>query len=604
MSLERENPKEKTHTSSISSPTDEILDIVVLIGIDTEGYAVMQDTCEKLTALCKSQQLKFRILGDGKTLVDMAEIEKLPRANHLVIQAHGSVSDGEHTITLCKNYSNISLEILQKIQESTNVKNMLVCACYGGKIIDDAKNSPLQAFLNGTTLLAPSAEDEISLHDNNEKMITNFIKKIFPSQKISMFDVVVDMIITTPDSKVFAHQPYPKNETSDNLPLESHTMRRTDRRLYINIEAFCEYQLNDFKQFIKEKLFAEKEISRLQLKMTPEEIEAYQESSLNTHVTHNHKLDREIIDTLLQKTRFGPGLLATAIAMHRIPHDHKNMEDMVQIILNHLNNVILEQTVNSFAPKKTDWKPLIEKHGKIVLTLKFYTPLTLALADKEFKIDGRTLIAFEPTNHAVVKVLLDHGADMYLPDLLGRTPARFLINQFYQSLFVNELKELKEVMNRANCAEIFLNKLNEPESLSHSFLINQIKEVLHTKDYLNFLCARNKDANFFNGEYYPPQSKIVFEAYKNYLEAANKINITDLLDIAKKRDTPDLLNTLLENVPDTPDIAAYKKNLEENKHDSHDTSLHVKLSKFPAKKEADVKTELSSVKNSISLNKK
>jgi len=599
------------------------LDIVLLIGPDRPGETYMQDFFQEITAICKSQQLKFRILGDGKTFIEPEEIKNIGKTNHLAFYGHGKIYNDMHYINFWEgNISSLGIVLLMQTQ--TDAESILFCSCNGGKIVDNFEKK-LVNLKNGTSLFAPSGEDDVSFQDNNQDIIKNFVKKILPSQNASMISLVADSIKTIPQTMKFLNLSYPHGAMIKDVymkSIKSFKIARTDRRLYFNINEFYQFQLNAFIQFLKNNHLYENEINSLQLEMQPEEIEAYRELSLINHIKHNSEADKEIIEHLLQQSTFGPELLAITIILHRIQHHHKNMENMVQLILNHLENVTVNQTVNSFAPKNTDWKKLVEKHGKKALLLKFYTPLTLALTDREFKIDNHTLITFVPTNYYLVKTLLDNGADMYLPDILGRVPAVFLNTEFYQGLFVQEMNEAKEAEKRLNCAIILLYALEKSEHLSFMDFYEQVQDAKYNKNEWSVLSGANSDSNLLRGISYPPKNKKVLEAYKNYLEAANNINLKDLLKLFVKK-KPECINQLDSEGYSLLHHIALKANYDKNflhdllvqdslkaeetkeeKNPQHTFPPHIKLFKFPAKNEEDEIQEKTSVSKSGMINKK
>lgn len=389
--------------------TEEAIDCVIVLGVDNPEETTKQNLYQAVKDICTEQGLKYVILGDGKNPVPTDEIARLPKARNIIISTHGDIKNQHHTCTLGNPEPEISVDLIKKLQTQTGAGNIIFTACFAGKIIEELSNSKSRELQEGTQLFTPSPINDVTYSDNNQQIITAYLKQMQPGQAPSMISFVKDTIKTIPQTMVYAYQP--EDSALGPTPIQSHTIRRTDRGIYHQAEAFCEYLLASFNDFMDQlvltgdklllsklekelpHLFAEyhrnlnteNQIKLLQLNMNDKEKAQYHHSSLINHVRHN---DVNIIDALLEKTQFSADLLYYAIATPYVT----NLENMVKTILKHHANQPHGQDVNNFTTT--------QYHSN-------YTPLTLAIkCDKP----------------ETVKTLLLLGADIRNRDNGNRSP--------------------------------------------------------------------------------------------------------------------------------------------------------------------------------------
>jgi len=554
------------HTNStIIEKESDTLDVVIIVGKDRESESFMQECVHNVKTACKNRNLTFYIVGDGESKVDPAAISKLKKATHVIILGHGSAEKNEHYIDIFKNHSNISYHIIQQVQTQTGAKNILLCACFGGKVVYDIRNCPYPVLQQGTSLFIPSPKDEVSFIDNNNKIIYDFINKISPSKTTSMLSLYADTIKSIPDTMVYFHQPEYQYKTV------SHVTKRQDREVYLEVDKYYEYRINTLNDFINEIVFdgeCHSLISELQenfpgfeqyreklmlsysreklapshnvtslmsVTMSPEERESFQAISLLNYIAHN---DVNIVDALLKNNRFTIDLLAIAIISHAEKYHKEDMSSIVEVLLKHGSHCRLVQNVNTFASDMTlaDYYSLYDIHGFKAFIFLMYTPLTLALTNGDINIGPINIINLKPINTGVVKILLDKGADIYLSDSLGNIPAGFLRQSWYQDLFIDKFEELKEIRYFMVYAEAILNGLNDKEKIEHKEMFDKIKNVFFKYDEWKRLSELNNDMDLFKDKdkVYPPTTKEVFNAYTGFLKSANEIQVKDLFAIAEK----------------------------------------------------------------------
>jgi hypothetical protein len=390
----------------------QVLDFVFFIGKDNPGETAHAKLYKKIKADCEAKNLKYVILGDGVTGVNLNDIKNLPNANNAVIYGHGNVRNGRHIISLMNKVSD-SLDIVKAIQERIKCKNIIYCSCFGGKIIDDMKNSNNKNELQeGTFFAAYSAPDDMSLAIDTVSIIDIVINATKTGAMAPMFHCNRDIIKTITQTMVFAYQL--KDE------LVSQTLLRKNREIYLEVEKFCEYQLSEFNKFIdsllmnknnesllkelknqfpnvnfedREKNITAEKIPLLQLWMTKQQIEAFQQRSLDNHCVHN---DTKVVSALLDKIPFEPRLLPLVILSNK----SGMLDDMIKTLLE--KNATHGQTVNAFKSDDVDSD----------VDIYSYSPLTFSIEYAK--------------NTTSVRSLLQLGADIHLPDKEGRIPAEML----------------------------------------------------------------------------------------------------------------------------------------------------------------------------------
>lgn len=269
----------------------EIADIVFVIGPDNPGQDNAQQTCEQIAHKCQLHGLKFAILGDGKNPVSQADIQSLPNARHVSIYAHGIVKEGRdgnysHHISLGPYELNNSLTFIQALQNQTGAKNVLLAACYAGKVNEDIKQGG--NILEGTELVALSSSDEVSSMVLNSEAMMSLINNIEPGEKTnqSMAKFFGNWIKYCPETITYGTQ-YPQE-------FDSFTARRTKRSEMgaIGIQQFVNYNLERFNNHLQ---YHDKQPVQV-TPMSQQEIERYQGRAFLHHVWH---FDGDAIERLI-----------------------------------------------------------------------------------------------------------------------------------------------------------------------------------------------------------------------------------------------------------------------------------------------------------------
>lgn len=292
------------------------LDFVFVIGTDNPDQKTHQEAYQQIILDCEAKGLKYVILGDGDKGANLKEIAQLPPTENVVIYGHGSARHTNHHISLTDGNSSNSFQTIHAIQAQTNCKNIFVCSCYGGKIIDDFKNNPKYKLQEGTFLSAYSAPDEVSWSDDAAHINATIIQHTTPGQSVPVVSLSADLIKAVPQTMVFAHQ--------QGGQLESATLMRNSRHIYHQVEDFCEYQLRSYNHFINGLLMSEhgaqlkqtlttefphvdfneyirrvknNEVAKfLELNMSDEERWQFEANSIMKHILHK---DTDVLKALL-----------------------------------------------------------------------------------------------------------------------------------------------------------------------------------------------------------------------------------------------------------------------------------------------------------------
>ena len=186
--------------------SSERLDLVFIIGKDNPGETTHSQAYKAIKAACDVRHLKYLIIGDGVTDVDIDDIPDLPDTNNISIYAHGDVINGEHVIQLNTNGLTSTATTIKKMQEKANCKNIGIFSCYGGKAIDDIKNDSQYKLQEGTILTAYSAPDESSWSNDVTYILNNLIKKTTSGKISPMISLLRDVIMNIPQTMVIACQ--------------------------------------------------------------------------------------------------------------------------------------------------------------------------------------------------------------------------------------------------------------------------------------------------------------------------------------------------------------------------------------------------------------
>jgi len=517
-----------THTKSFTTNYTDAdkengveLDFVCVIGKDSAGEKIQAKLFEKIKNLCESKKLKFAILGDGKTGASLDDISKLSKTNNIAVIGHGHAGKEGHKISLSEK-SLFSKDILEKLKEHTDCKNYIVCSCYGGQVIEDLKQSKSK-FEEGTWVAAFSSADEISWGADNINILMKYIENIQSGKKIFMPLLARDAIKTIPQTLVFSY--WLENK------IASETIGRKNRKIYFDVEKFCEYQLQIFNDYINTLLLKENAkdllnefkqefpdvylhdydnpqdtqgVNLLELKMSAEEIKIFQERSIANHVLHE---DLEISNDLLKKLKFPPTLLLSVIARHdRLVHP----ENVVRMLLKHNDNVTHGQNVNNFSTE-------------VGLA---HTPLTLAL---------------EKGNQEIIKVLLEYGADIYRIDDNGYLPVEIFKSPKYE----NE-SFFQPALLKANQTVECLHILEDSPDITAFLSSAEIERIIDAQSNFQMVCDEEGDFDFYDGIQNVPTNRNVYQAYYEFITAASAINLQTILDVAIERKFAETVNHLLE----------------------------------------------------------
>lgn len=491
---------------------NEEVDIVLVLGPEEKSHQFFR----QFKDYCDRNNLKYAILGDGKSPINLDDIQQLPKAKHVAIAGHGHInpSANRHEIALGGHPDKDSLDVIKKVQKQTGAKNIVLTSCFGGKVVDQLRESTQRELLEGTSFFVSSDNDEPTMIEDSLNIIDIYVKKIKSDRNVPLVDVVKDAITTAPLTMVFAHQP----EDQDNgrpSPVETHTIRRTDRLLYRDARKLCEYQHNLFHDFINQLVLEGKAPSfakelrsfysnfstylqqlgtstkakLFDFTMTTQELEKYQNSSFVNYVSLN---DAKVLKFLLANHINAPeNLLFQAITQR-----NSDSIEVVRVLLNYLD-------ANSFGKSSTK-----------------ETPLSAALHDRKVEI---------------VKILISAGADIYRADGYGDVPAEQMKRQMqiYKDVFpelVNEAHKLfKKAMKLSSSGEY------------------QIPNAL-IKAHQNFksICEKENNMDFFNGQAASPINKKVFYAFQDYLKCLNDPVLQNKMEHDHSHKTKHFKSTLVE----------------------------------------------------------
>ncbi len=490
----------------LSTGTADRVDIIILVGKDSDGCDILSRAMIEYIEACKKQNLTYHIVGDAKTLIDDKELLTLPQANHLLVDAHGSIGYGGHGLSVTSEASQNSLNFIIKIQEIINCKIIIVPTCYGGAIINEAKKSQ-RRFQEGTMFFTPSSSYEPSLNGPSIRLALSFINKIQPGKLSPMTLLVRDAIKTITETMVFAIQP---DNDNDDLTLRSITLSRTHRRIYFEAKAYCEFQLQCFNEFInttlastqinslsselentfsnyktyREKLGTDEQINLLPLNMGYDEETIYADASFWWHILHN---DNEVLTTLHRDALVSSAILLSTAIEQSIRSDRDHLPNLIRFLFKQNSQINLRgQIANSMK-----WRDSIRLHNpqkEIVQEKSGYTALTYAV-DR-----GASL--------GVIEALVDCGADPFHPDLAGRT-AISLASDKYKKFFEGKCKES---ILKINKIKKFIDKLIQLQSekpgedilfpwylsLDENMRKN-FSDLLQKYDHLQTICHANNE---------------------------------------------------------------------------------------------------------------
>lgn len=344
-------------------------DFILILGPDEESYNTHQLFFKNIIEISFLNNLKYVILGDGKNPPDLQEIGKLPKSSNLFINAHGGIIKDQnlgniHAISL-ENGVNLthSLEFVKKIQKTTSSKNIIFCACYAGKIINELKTGQEKQdqLDEGTLIFTPSSAKEISLTDDNGYILSHFIEMMQPGKNSSLIHLSKNCINSVPETMILAYQSEDKNDS-----LKIHKIRRRDRLKNLNfnqVESFCEYLQSEFDEFIIKttqnenckqlKLnfeeYKNNELNNLQsltkIQNNFNDIQRFKDKALINYIMHK---DTDILKNLLSQTdKQQSRLIATQLLVLMLTHHFPN--DSMHSLLT-LAKRITHHKLNIFYP--------------------------------------------------------------------------------------------------------------------------------------------------------------------------------------------------------------------------------------------------------------
>lgn len=524
-----------------------VADFVLVQGEDNANDDIFAKTVLGLIEICEKNNLKYVILGNGKKGADLKDFEKLPKTNNIAIFAHGDATKEGHVITLDKTY--YTKDILNKLQGKTECRNFIVDSCFGGKVVSDLQNSKDQ-LKEGTILTSFSAPDEVSFNNDHISILKSYVYTIKPLTEINLLKFTSDILKNVSQTTVVAYQL--KDE------LASVTLARGNRHIVEDIEKFYEYQISILNKFINElllkndvnfnkhisQLFPDvdlksyiedlkngKVVGLLDSSITKDQIETLGKRANRLHLLHS---DIKVLDLVYSKIQIDP--LDLFLAIH---HNLKDSAEVVRLILKYQDRVTHGQNTNAFvlnpnAQVLCDDKPITD-----------YTPLTHALNRDATEI---------------IQVLMELGADIFLPDKIGRIPIEMMKkNKDTDKFFKVPLKKASrnhkflETIEK-NSRDIFTDISNE----------NNILQGINAKRNFKAICEEENDGIFYIGYSDFPKNKRVYEAFQAYILAINKIDPDAILETARIKGLNKPVKVLLypaDKLYDSLSLAAEHGNL-------------------------------------------
>ncbi|HJU59654.1 MAG TPA: ankyrin repeat domain-containing protein, partial [Nitrososphaeraceae archaeon] len=503
----------------------EVADIVIVIGNDEGEETHHQTFFKEVRETCEKLGLKYTILGDGKSGFLEDEILLLPKTKHLAIQAHGEIKNGTHTIVLDDEINKKTLKFIKRLQDQTGSQNIILGSCFGGKVIDELENSKIR-LLQNTFLFVGSAPDEFSLYHDNVLIHNILLKNIKKhGHRLNMPLLVRDVIKTIPQTLVLSYQPSPLEEA--DIPLQTLTLRRMDREIIFEIIKLCQYKLDAFNKFlgkilhgIYDPFFIDQlkmdynipdmsdKFNLINLEMNQEEINYYRTTSIINHVFHR---DIKLINALLKDHPFSSSLMYEIILSKYSNSDH--MEHIMDILLSNLHNAADNQSIDTF------------QQG-FFIPEKDYTPLTLALEKNRIEL---------------AKLLIIHGANIYLPDKKGRTPIDIIKKNSQQTIFNQIFFDAKSIYDMI--------MLIESDSINKKH--PKFKLILNAYNDFLKLCQKENCIDFLNSPFSLSTHKNLFSKFQHFIFLAHEIR-NEIPAIAylymENIDQPDLKNQLLKKI--------------------------------------------------------
>lgn len=485
---------------------NETIDFALIIGTDKPDRKTYSNLIKAIAYRCQSLGLKYMILGNGISDVWLSDIQKLVKAKHVAIIAHGSPHAWKHRIGLRMSLASgvkdttDTLEVIRAIQQQSGAKNLLLASCFAGKIINELKNSNTRELLEGTSLIATSAAYDVSMSENNINILNNYIDMIATKKTVSLISLLEAILKIIPEKICYLHQPEGKEEKLSSPLIFKST--RTDRILHLNVHKFHSYRITQLNEFINSviknakshlltqelnacyphfkyylaELNKNKKIELLSTDLNRYEIEQFQKVSLDLHITH---ADDKILDAVLAKNKFSSALLYNA--MYYYKKCFNDLECVLEVILKNLHNAEDGQTINAFT------KDLFAKEYP-------HTPLTFAISQN---------------NYNIVKLLLKYGADIYIADTKSRVPI----------LMLNENEEIYSLL--------FPELISEMNIIYQSLLtIKPILAISLQKEISHFyaLCQEENDLDFCHRRSILPKNKNVFYAFQTCLTLSHQLS--------------------------------------------------------------------------------
>ena len=466
----------------------------------------------------------FNIHGDGEKTLEIGEIS-IEEGSRVVIHAHGSNSGGNHQIELCSSLGygsgiDYTYYNLQRLKKQCNVE---LFSCYGGNAIYNIGNLP-----ENSTLMT-FVDDEYSMWtDIAEELIKMSV--IFP-QPENPFTRFASFLATNADDTRFAIN------IEDNNKIFYSEFDKLNDFSNENIRAWQKIQISDFVKFINEAKNHSNDSNKEKIEQFIELVK--DEDHLNQFI---NKFDVNLYRKMLVMNLITQGKIESIKSC--LDHIEITNEDGIFLfIAARMGN---KEALDLFLGSNLNFNirldiPILiaaeEGHIEIVKLLLEHN------ADIDCQDDqGRTplLIAAEKGNIEMVEILLQRGANIDLQDKEGRTP--LLIAAYEESIGMVELlsKHRVDIDHRDN-------KGYTPLSLA--ILKEDIKMV-------KLLLEHNADIDYQDDQDQTPLFIAIFkediEMVELLLEHNANINLQDKLGqtpllIATQKGGERIVELLLEN---------------------------------------------------------